>query len=840
MEHSSVQRHLPKPDRDLLDWVRDARGRFGSRKPLEWALWTLWFGARYARRIDAGEREFDEDVANWVFVYGELDATESRHAEAVQLALLTEVDDVQHSDYFRRSVQRQLFAPLAIENELSMLGIPLMLEEPPYFEAWLGAAGARSVTLLGLLDGFLDLDSGAWNSDAISALMEDLAGSYVQDLSGSGFIRWFLAATGVTAARPESGRGDSLPRMVEELVDALLAPVPQSAAGADPDVTRVVLRAEHWSSPSKPNADGPDLSPAQQLAEDLDRDVAAGGEARVLLSASVSATGRNLDALARIAGAGQGSLMQLVDFSREGVAAVVVRVAGSNGSGKRLLRDLRRDRRSDDRPLALHGGREGLKEARKVITAALARARSPRMDDIDAVIVENVRAFAFGAARLRPLTLVYGPNAAGKSSILRSLGLLAGLEATGLGQFPNPLDRQAFASLVRGNDTASGARVGLIKEHGGHDVPDHPHPLTAYVSAERITLSSGFAGHILGTPGPDGARRISPGDFADFFGLHDRIVETAVSPLRKVFRGERDEWALSGWKRFEDVRRDLLEGVQTVRAGGVPVLVPPSGGGAEASLGDGFDVIGERGERALRSAIDFLLEEAMRGIEPMLATLRQTRQVPPVRPVFDRFGRIPASGEIDRDLVALSLDARLLANVNDWLRRLRIPYVLHVDRVRTDDRALPGLVHVELEDARTGMRVGFEDVGYGISQVVPVVLAAVAARDRLLLIEQPELHIHPAVQIEVADLLIEASRPLGAEKQLIIETHSEHILLRLQRRIREGRVSPEDVKVLYVDFQPGHAQPVIHEILLDAEGDLSSEWPHGFFEERFDEVFGSD
>ena len=81
-----------------------------------------------------------------------------------------------------------------------------------------------------------------------------------------------------------------------------------------------------------------------------------------------------------------------------------------------------------------------------------------------------------------------------------------------------------------------------------------------------------------------------------------------------------------------------------------------------------------------------------------------------------------------------------------------------------------------------------------------------------------------------------AGRPRPAGNQWIVETHSEALLLRLQRRIREGKLSPTSVSVLYV--QPaGRNGAEILRLRIDASGEFVDEWPDGFFEESYREMF---
>lgn len=149
-----------------------------------------------------------------------------------------------------------------------------------------------------------------------------------------------------------------------------------------------------------------------------------------------------------------------------------------------------------------------------------------------------------------------------------------------------------------------------------------------------------------------------------------------------------------------------------------------------------------------------------------------------------------------------------------------------------------------LIDQRTGANVSHRDVGIGISQVLPVLVMAYGSQGKLLAMEQPEIHLHPALQAELGDVFIESA--LGQRQNtFILETHSEHLILRLLRRIRETTngelgngacaISPQDVAVLYV--VPDKGGSVITEIPIRQDGEFITNWPDGFFPERAEELF---
>lgn len=115
-------------------------------------------------------------------------------------------------------------------------------------------------------------------------------------------------------------------------------------------------------------------------------------------------------------------------------------------------------------------------------------------------------------------------------------------------------------------------------------------------------------------------------------------------------------------------------------------------------------------------------------------------------------------------------------------------------------------------------------IGVGASQLLPILVACLAVeRNSIVLIEQPELHLHPSVQSLLADFFLFA-RP---DVQFIVETHSEYLITRLRRRIAEARVAPNQTQVLFAEKNSGAT--MVRSLELDEGGDFD-EWPDGFFD----------
>ena len=175
-------------------------------------------------------------------------------------------------------------------------------------------------------------------------------------------------------------------------------------------------------------------------------------------------------------------------------------------------------------------------------------------------------------------------------------------------------------------------------------------------------------------------------------------------------------------------------------------------------------------------------------------------------------------------------NSELVEKTNKWLKRLEIDYELEVKSIgaHSDD-----FLQVRLIDTRRKekVNVALPDVGFGVSQLLPFIVQSLVPEKQIISIEQPEVHIHPRLQADLGDLLVEA---IKSEKQFIIETHSEHLILRLQRLVRKKQIKPEDVSVIYVSRGPEGAKA--ERLRLDEEGDFIDEWPNGFFLERLREL----
>ena len=121
------------------------------------------------------------------------------------------------------------------------------------------------------------------------------------------------------------------------------------------------------------------------------------------------------------------------------------------------------------------------------------------------------------------------------------------------------------------------------------------------------------------------------------------------------------------------------------------------------------------------------------------------------------------------------------------------------------------------------------NVGFGITYVLPIIVAILKAKKGdLVIIENPESHLHPAGQSKIAELCAIAS---ANGVQIIVETHSDHFLNGIRVATKKALLKPEDSKVYYFRKDKDELETKVDKLSIDSEGRINENWPKGFFDE---------
>ena len=197
--------------------------------------------------------------------------------------------------------------------------------------------------------------------------------------------------------------------------------------------------------------------------------------------------------------------------------------------------------------------------------------------------------------------------------------------------------------------------------------------------------------------------------------------------------------------------------------------------------------------------------------------------------VYEWGGEKPLDPGWDGDqAVPALLASKTVTQVAKWLQEMKLIHSFRLESVG-ESRTIYEC-HVKITPTAT--EVALPNVGFGVSQILPVLVnCAMLPDNSTLLLEQPEIHLHPFAQAALADVLIDSIK--NQNIQIIVESHSEHLLRRIQRRIARGVLEAEDTALYFCQLENGTS--AIEELDVDSYGNIRN-WPKNFFGDEMGEL----
>ncbi len=182
-------------------------------------------------------------------------------------------------------------------------------------------------------------------------------------------------------------------------------------------------------------------------------------------------------------------------------------------------------------------------------------------------------------------------------------------------------------------------------------------------------------------------------------------------------------------------------------------------------------------------------------------------------------------GEYTSDILIQMKNENKLELINDWLQKFEL--LGKIDCVEYPS----GIFSIEWEDRSTGIKTNIADTGFGASQILPLITQGLwMSEKRILIAEQPEIHLNPKLQTKLADFFVDV---VNSKKTVILETHSEHLILRLRTLVAEG-FDPANIALYFIEKDLGTTS--ITEVPILEDGHIEAEkWPKGFFDETLRE-----
>ncbi len=324
------------------------------------------------------------------------------------------------------------------------------------------------------------------------------------------------------------------------------------------------------------------------------------------------------------------------------------------------------------------------------------------------------------------------------------------------------------------------------------------------------------------------------------FEIVDHLKKSAMSKsfLQQIESLRPDQKdTISSIDAMTDVRERLFRDDFLILSKFLPVEL--NGYDPQYLLNDNFDFAEHDNISVLILAVSFLVKRFLSNC----VHIGPVRQKPERNKYFlvgtnDPY--VGVNGQYANDIIGAIPET--VEKINEQLANFNIHYQIKPVTFTSDLSNLKVFTMRLIDES--GIDLEMTDVGYGISQVLPIMLQCILSKGETIFVEQPELHLHPSQQAELGDLFINAA--LAEQKNtFIIETHSEHLILRLLRRIRETTegtlpqgytpITPDQISVLYVE--PGKDGSKIISLGVTEDGDFINQWPHGFFTDREKELF---
>ena len=435
--------------------------------------------------------------------------------------------------------------------------------------------------------------------------------------------------------------------------------------------------------------------------------------------------------------------------------------------------------------------------------------------------LENFKAWEdTGDIELKPITGFFGTNSSGKSSLIQSLLLLKQTAessdrgaAFDFGDSRAYADMGDFASVAHKHQVDRAMKISLDWDAGP------PFSITDPVDGRPVARS-----RQLGFEVSSRAETAEP--------VHRAVVERMAYSV-----GD----AVFGMRRTDDIRHHYevfsenvhYEFVARSEIGYFPTQLPVK-----------CYVFPHRARLRYLNAeflsdLELALEKRLDRVYylgPLRARSERTYRWPGSHPYDTGRSGEQAIGAILADAERLQVTQHknmgglsLEGYVTHWLKELDLIHDFRIERISEDSE----LYRVKVRKSPDGAEILIADVGFGVSQILPaLVLCFYRSIGSTVILEQPEIHLHPLAQAGLADALIDARRNGGA--QIIFESHSEHLLRRLQRRISEGAF-PQDAVGLYFCWQDDGGVSHIDKLELDEFGNIAN-WPTNFFGDQFGEI----
>lgn len=435
---------------------------------------------------------------------------------------------------------------------------------------------------------------------------------------------------------------------------------------------------------------------------------------------------------------------------------------------------------------------------------------------IKSLTLENFKVFNSAKFEFRKITLLAGANSAGKSTVLNALSaILQGSESRPFpfyfSNYGENVHLGGFKDIITGGISSNKFSIGVCLEKGNEKFSAKGVYRYAtkgqqilvdslFIENKNSSLSVKWEGQ---DSGYKAFRKFNEKNKERDNKIHEIFISSFSNFISKVSDKEKNI------DNKTDVT-DLFSKLTTSSSEWESIDVKRS-----------KDLLGSLHSKILYRHITDSFKDTMRHAQNKIS------YVGPIRPYPSRHyflqshqHKINAQGD---NAFQLLIDWNLsepkkFKQVTSGLKFLKLADDLTPNKIKDE------LIELNVQPIGQKHKVNLSDVGFGLSQILPVIIATVdASHQSSVLINQPEVHLHPSSQAQLADYFYSESK----NKNFIIETHSEYLINRFRLLVAKGKLSKSDISILYIDN--GSDGPIINEVTIDSHGALINA-PESFFD----------
>jgi predicted ATPase len=442
-----------------------------------------------------------------------------------------------------------------------------------------------------------------------------------------------------------------------------------------------------------------------------------------------------------------------------------------------------------------------------------------------------------GNLALKPITLLFGPNSSGKTSLIQILGLIKQTLENNELKLPLLINGKyvrtgGFQDLIYQHDKNNELiiKFSLVEEKHVYDYSFNIGPDSAgkIILKETLFQSMGYSIHykndkvVISFSG-------KPILYTSEMTFDHFVINLNLSELLTMAKSHAEMFAELAQLKSENEKTASSEEIRN-KIDSLYNKAKHTRENLRIIMGGTEDMDGTISQLTDVNKLYEQFRNCLNSFMTQLYMIGPSRQSP--KPFymqeFDEIKNVGFEGEKTIPLLISSKpeSTPTFDKIKYWLKKLNIAEDVEIKDFHQE------IYSLKLVSPITNIDSYLINNGFGVSQILPIIVQAIIAKPgSFLIFEQPEVHLHPKLQMALTDFFIEMVKE---GKQILLETHSEHILLRIQRRIAEKQITKDCIGIYY--FELGKQGSEIEEVLLNEEGTLKR-WPSGFFEEDTEDSF---